>query len=325
DGTSTWTGSTLIAGAKIVGSVLSYSFAPQISEELLDPQRYAMIDMRIAKLFRRSYSLALWENTVRFERIGLTARIPLATFRNLILGREESETKYKEYKIFKRAVLTPSIAEINDVSDHEIELIEHKVGRTVGEIQFKISRKVSALEEEPHQDLVNTVVKFGVPHSEAKRLVRTFGAERILEAISYTRARQAKKGVPPLDNIPAYFRKSLTEDWGKGAGKAESAGAGQQQQKPLARSPKNEEDARAQYLAARIPHAQGYFGELSADDQSAMLSRYNDQCSVKELKVVAGKKPSKAAESNFFEWVAHETWGEPNAGEILNFVLSGKV
>lgn len=118
DGTSTWTGSTLIAGAKIVGSVLSYSFAPQISEELLDPQRYAMIDMRIAKLFRRSYSLALWENTVRFERIGLTARIPLATFRNLILGREESETKYKEYKIFKRAVLTPSIAEINDVSDH---------------------------------------------------------------------------------------------------------------------------------------------------------------------------------------------------------------
>ena len=325
DGTSTWTGSTLIAGAKIVGSVLSYSFAPQISEELLDPQRYAMIDMRIAKLFRRSYSLALWENTVRFERIGLTARIPLATFRNLILGREESETKYKEYKIFKRAVLTPSIAEINDVSDHEIELIEHKVGRTVGEIQFKISRKVSALEEEPHQYLVNTVVKFGVPHSEAKRLVRTFGAERILEAISYTRARQAKKGVPPLDNIPAYFRKSLTEDWGKGAGKAESAGAGQQQQKPLARSPKNEEDARAQYLAARIPHAQGYFGELSADDQSAMLSRYNDQCSVKELKVVAGKKPSKAAESNFFEWVAHETWGEPNAGEILNFVLSGKV
>ncbi len=84
DGTSTWTGSTLIAGAKIVGSVLSYSFAPQISEELLDPQRYALIDMRIAKMFRRSYSLALWENTVRFERIGLTARIPLATFRNLI-------------------------------------------------------------------------------------------------------------------------------------------------------------------------------------------------------------------------------------------------
>jgi hypothetical protein len=284
-----------------------------------------MIDMRIAKLFRRSYSLALWENTVRFERIGLTARIPLSTFRNLILGREESETKYKEYKIFKRAVLTPSIAEINDVSDHEIELIEHKVGRTVGEIQFKISRKVSALEEEPHQDLVHTVVKFGVPQTEAKRLVRTFGAERILEAISYTRVRQAKKGVPPLDNVPAYFRKSLTEDWGKGAGKAESGGAGDQQQTRLARNPKNEEDARAQYLAARIPQAQGYFGELSADEQSTILVRYNDQCSVKEWKVVAGKKPSKVAESNFFQWVAHETWGEPTAGEILNFVLSGKI
>ncbi|MDC6179746.1 RepB family plasmid replication initiator protein [Ralstonia solanacearum] len=325
DGTSTWTGSTLIAGAKISGSVLSYSFAPQISEELLDPQRYAMIDMRIAKLFRRSYSLALWENTVRFERIGLTARIPLATFRNLILGREESETKYKEYKIFKRAVLTPSIAEINDVSDHEIELIEHKVGRTVGEIQFKISRKVSALEEEPHQDLVNTVIKFGVPQTEAKRLVRTFGAERVLEAVSYTRARQAKKGMPPLDNVPAYFRKSLSEDWGKGSGKVDGVGVGQQQQTPQARSPKTEEDARAQYLAARIPQAQGYFGELSPDEQSTILSRYNDQCSVKEWKVVTGKKLSKAAETNFFKWIAHETWGEPTAGEILNFVLSGKV
>ncbi|MDB0543943.1 RepB family plasmid replication initiator protein [Ralstonia solanacearum] len=326
DGTATWTGSTLVAGVKIIGSVMNYSFAPQICDELLNPELYALIDMRVAKLFRRAYSLALWENTVRFERIGMTARMPLKTFRHLILGRDEGETKYAEYKALKRSVINPSIAEINKRSDHTIELIEHKVGRNVVEVQFKIERKPeNATTEEPNLELVMAVIKFGVPQTEAKRLVRTYGADRVQRAMNYTRARQKKKDAAPIGNAAAFFRRALAEDWGKGQAAAEPATEIRTEATGGRAAPKSEQEARERYLVQQTAQAQDYWAELSPDEQSGMLARYNDQCEVKNLKIVSGKKPSKAAETTFFRWIALETWGEPSVSDILDFVLTGKV
>jgi hypothetical protein len=322
DGTATWTGSTLVAGAKITGSQLSYSFAPQICEELLNPERYAMIDMRIAKLFRRAHSLALWENTVRYERVGVTARMPLPTFRNLILGREESETKYKEYKIFKRAVLIPCIAEINEVSDHTVELVEHKIGRSVSELQFKIARKESTEKEgDINAELVQTVVKYGVLLTEARKMVRTYGAARVKQAVAYTRARLTKKNAPALDNIAAYFRKAVTEDWGKGM---EGQAAAQQEQ-PASKTSgaRTAAEAREKYVEARLPQASSYFGELAPDEQTTLIGQYNDQCAANDLRLHAGKKPTKLAQSSFFRWLADATWGEPTSEELLTFILTG--
>lgn len=327
DGTATWTGSTLLAGAKITGPLLSYSFAPQICEELLNPERYAMIDMRIAKLFRRAHALALWENTVRYEKIGITARISLNVFRNLILGREEGETKYKEYKIFKRAVINPCIAEINAVSDHTLELIEHKVGRSVTDVQFKISRKkVSADADDEDMELVQSIVKFGVPLSEARKFIRSFGAPRVRSAVAYTKARTQKKNAPGVDNVAAYFRKAVTENWAKNSEPAP------QSEQPFSASAtrhaataKTPAEARDQFIAARIPQAQAYFAELDADDQSELIGKYNDQCDVANLRVIAGKKPTKAAQSSFYRWLADFTWGEPTSDDLLTFVLAGKV
>jgi len=77
DRSTVWKASGLLAGAELEQSVLKYSFSDQIRSELLNPEIYALIDMRIAREFRRSHSLALWENTVRYEGIGITAKIPL--------------------------------------------------------------------------------------------------------------------------------------------------------------------------------------------------------------------------------------------------------
>lgn len=323
DGTATWTGSTLLAGAKITGSQLSYSFAPQIREELLNPERYAMIDMRIARLFRRAHSLALWENTVRYERVGMTARIPLNVFRNLILGREEGETKYKEYKIFKRAVLNPCIAEICEVSDHNIELIEHKIGRSVSELQFKITRKESgAPEDDGLGELIQAMVKLGIPSSEARKLAKTHGVEPVREALAYLKARQTKKNAPPIDNVPAYFRKALAEAWGKGMPKQEDA----KEEKPQAQPPqaKSPAEAMEKLVAARLPQAQEYFLELSAEEQAQLIESYNGQCAAADLRLNAAKRPTKLAQTSFYRWLADQTWGQPSSDDVLNFILTGK-
>lgn len=324
DGTATWTGSTLLAGAKITGSQLSYSFAPQIREELLNPERYAMIDMRIAKLFRRAHSLALWENTVRYERVGITARIPLPVFRNLILGREESETKYKEYKIFKRAVLNPCIAEICDVSDHVLELIEHKVGRSVADLQFKITRKEQAVTEDDVAggELVQAMVKLGLPTSEARKLAKTHNHGSLRDALTYVRARLAKKNAAPVENVPAYFRKTLAEAWGRGMDAEEVTEESASTAVPKAKSAA---EAMEKYIAARLPVAQEYFAELSAEEQSTLIDQYNEQCVAIDLKLAANKRPSKLAQTSFYKWLSDHTWGVPTSEDILSFVLTGKV
>jgi len=359
DGTATWTGSTLLAGARITGSQLSYSFAPQIREELLNPERYAMIDMRIAKLFRRAHSLAIWENTVRYERAGITARIPLAVFRNLILGREESETKYKEYKIFKRAVLNPCIAEICNVSDHYLELIEHKVGRSVTELQFRITRKEDASSGEADGgeagdqanvgDLIPAIIGLGLPASEARKLATMHPHGALHEAIAHIRTRESATDAPAIDNVPAYLRKILGDMAGQGVGdggggrdgRTANAGKGRAggtrpatgatmgaTEEPAAPPPppaKSAKEAMERYIAARLPRAQAYFVSLADEEQMPLISRYNAQCATAELQLVTRKRPTKVAQTSFYQWLADQTWGIPTADDVLSFVLTGNV
>jgi hypothetical protein len=321
DGTKgAWIASGLIAGARIEGSHLHYSFSEEIRSELLDPEKYAMIDLRIAAQFRRSHSLALWENTVRYERVGQTARMPLGKFKDLILGQEEGSTKYKEYKIFKRAVLVPCIAEINELSEHLVELVEFKNGRTVVALQFKVKRKEGAGLElvDADPELLLAITKLGVPLSEARKLAGTFDATRIKSAVAYTKSRQGKKNAPGLDNVAAYFRRSLAGGWGDQADGAPVKLAGRASDAMTA------DDLRLKYLSAQLADAKRYFAELSDDDQSALIASYNESVTASNLKVKAGKALSKLVESSFFTWLTLQVWGEPSTDDLLAFVLRGK-
>ena len=57
-------------------------------------------------------------------------------------GKPETEKqKELEYRFFKRDVLKPAIAELNAISDLEIELQEFKQGRYTSDLQFLIKKK----------------------------------------------------------------------------------------------------------------------------------------------------------------------------------------
>ncbi|ETP61208.1 initiator RepB protein [Burkholderia dolosa PC543] len=325
DRSTVWKASGLLAGAELEQSVLKYSFSDQIRSELLNPEIYALIDMRIAREFRRSHSLALWENTVRYEGIGITAKIPLPKFRDLILGQDKASQSYKEYKLFKSKVLVPCIQEVNEVSDHTLELIEHKSGRSVEAVQFKVTRKQSAdtVEEGDvrNEALIDEVAKFGIPRSEARRLITQYGVQRIKAAIAYTVNRTTKKNAAPIDNVAAYFRKALTHGYtlaeGQGADAAVPA-------KESAQS--KQEQIRDKYLAAKVEEAGAYFRELEIDDQTKLIERYNETVAgSKDLTLSPKKKASKLAQTNFFRWLALDTWGEPTSDDLLEFLLKSSL
>ncbi|MCP3728160.1 replication initiation protein [Paraburkholderia sp. CNPSo 3272] len=322
DKRSIWKASGLLAGAELERSVLRYTFSEQIRGELLNPEIYAMIDMRITRQFRKAHSLALWENVVRYEAVGVTARFPLATLRDLILGQDTSAQSYKLYKQFKSRVLVPCIKEVNEISDHNFELIEHKVGRSVVALQFRVTRKP---ETDPSQELranetllIGEMSKFSIPVSEARRLLKQYGEDKIRTAVAYTAARVAQKNAAPLANVAAYFRKALSDGYELPGANAASPAA------DAGRARESQDQVKDRYIAAKINEARAYFNELEYDDQTALIKRYNETVGMDKLKVSTAKVPSKMASTNFFRWVVLDTWGQPTAGDLLEFLLSGQ-
>jgi hypothetical protein len=136
------------------------------------------------------------------------------------------------------------------------------------------------------------------------------------------RARLAKKNSPAIDNVPAYFRKTLAEAWGRGMTTEEAPEASEKSTEPKAKSAA---EAMERYIAARLPVAQEYFAELSAEEQSPLIDQYNDQCVAVDLKLVVNKRPSKLAQTSFYKWLADVTWGLPTSEDILSYVLTGRV
>lgn len=324
DSRSIWKASGLLSGAEIDGSRLRYNFSDQIRELLLNPVMYALIDMRITRQFKRGHSLTLWENVVRYEGVGRTGRIPVKTFRELFLGQDSNKSSYREYKIFKSRILIPAMREVNEVTDHTVELLEYKNGRSVAEVQFTITRKPEAkVEEEFDPVTLQSVTKLGVLPSEARRLITEYGQERVQQAVAYIKERMSKRNAPPVDNVGAYFRRTLAEGWGAPqaatAPKATVVNANGTPVSP-ALSPK---DLKERYIAHRIPLAKSYFNELAVEDQTALIEDYNANVSMKQLKISKSRKSSTIAEKSFFTWLGHATWGEPSDSDLLQFLLNG--
>ncbi|WP_321853420.1 replication initiation protein [Paraburkholderia tropica] len=315
-----WNASGLVAGAKLSGSILKYQFSENIREILMNPRIYASIDMRIAREFKRGHSLTLWENVVRYEGVGRTPRLGVDTLRDLLLGMDWKRGSYAQYKTFKSRVLLPALEEINRIADHEVELQEFKVGRTIAEVQFTINvKKKPELLQEDDLDLLSSVTKFDIPLTEARKLLAEHGAQKIQKALSYTEQRINKKSAQPIENVGSYFRKALIGGW-----QIEDA-RGTTASKVVAtetRQVQAEDQLLAKYQAYRALEAKAYFNELELDEQSSYVARYNEHQVAPALKIPgAAKKPKKTAESAFFNWLAEQVWGKPTDRDLLNFLL----
>jgi len=79
---------------------------------------------------------------------------------------------------------------------------------------------------------------------------------------------------------------------------------------------------KARYIAAKIAQASDYFRELELEDQTRLIERYNQTVELKNLTLLPSKKPTKMAEMNFFRWLVVQTWGEPSADDLLEFLLN---
>ena len=225
---SSWNVSGLLAHArlsKVRGQVwVEWSYAVNLKQELLEPTVFARLSLEIISQLRSHAGIALYEICSRYKDIGRTSRQAWGWWRPVLSGRPESEkTARLEYRIFKRDTLKPAIAEVNAVTDLDIELVEHKAGRFIDELQFLIHRKPQAqlpLRQPTAPVDLSLVVRaqaLGVDDGRAEELADAYGQEALRNGLDALQRRVANAYPEPLRD-PYRYLKALMPGPGTRAG-----------------------------------------------------------------------------------------------------------
>ncbi|WP_296659682.1 replication initiation protein [Paraburkholderia sp.] len=338
-----WGISTLIADAEILEDPatrrvwVEFSFAPKIKKKLLDPVQYARLSLQFQSQLRSSAGLALYEICVRYltNPSHLTMRETWEWWRPILSGTPDTEAgdeAKREYKYFKRDYLRPAIAEVNAVTNIFVELIEHREGRRVAEIQFRVTERkqpMLALDEHPNvfdSTLVDRMVKIGIPLKEAQSLYADSEENRIRAALQLTEQRMRSTSLPPVRSAAALFKDALKKGYAPPLDTAISGPAGAGKGAVL-----SADDPKArlldEYTAYRRKEARALYDEQGETERElARESFENDELPGLGTHLRDDWRrrglESKLGETAFFDWLARKTWGEPTDGDLLAFTLS---
>ncbi|WP_322055236.1 replication initiation protein [Paraburkholderia bannensis] len=339
-----WGISTLIADAEILEDPttrrvwVEFSFAPKIKKKLLDPVQYARLSLQFQSQLRSSAGLALYEICVRYltNPSHLTMRETWEWWRPILSGTPDTEAgdeAKREYKYFKRDYLRPAIAEVNAVTNIFVELIEHREGRRVAEIQFRVTERkqpMLALDEHPNvfdSTLVDRMVKIGIPLKEAQSLYADSEENRIRAALQLTEQRMRSTSLPPVRSAAALFKDALKKGYAPPV--EDAAGAASSARAIAGAVAADDPKARLmdEYAAYRRKEARALYEEQGdLEREIARTSFENDElpglgAHLRDDWRRRGLE-SKLGETAFFDWLARKTWGEPTDGDLLAFTLS---
>lgn len=136
DGGEVWQAMTLLSSAKLSGGECRYSYAKDLAVKFYKPEIFAIINLSVQKQFKSNYALTLYENCVRFIRVGSTGWWDLVTFRKIMGATSDT---YDEFKRLSSFVIKKAMDEINSVSDIKLDVEYKKVDRKVVSLRFLIS------------------------------------------------------------------------------------------------------------------------------------------------------------------------------------------
>lgn len=214
---SSWNVSGLLAHAKLYkerGQVwVEWSYAVNLKQELLEPTVFARLKLEILSQLRTHAGIALYEICTRYKDVGRTARQHWRWWRPVLSGQPETEKTAKlEYRIFKRDTIKPAIAEVCAITDLEVELLEHKEGRFISEIQFAIRPKRQAplsLQQPPEPvdlSLVSFAGELGIGDEKVEELIQEYGADAVKSGLELLAKRIATGFPAPLRDNYRYLR-----------------------------------------------------------------------------------------------------------------------
>ena len=82
--------------------------------------------------------LALYENCLRYRRVGTTGWIPLDNLKRL-LGIGETDAYYQDFRKFNDKVIKPAARQVNETSDLVLEVEYQRDRRKINAVRFQVS------------------------------------------------------------------------------------------------------------------------------------------------------------------------------------------
>lgn len=195
---------------------VSWSYPPTIMAALREPARWARIDLDVLAQLGTYTAVALYEICARYRDnpSGVTSRKPVQWWVNA-LSQAPAGSERREWRKFKSERVKEAIEEINQNTDLDVELIEHKQGRAVQEVQFAVRRKhtlphatgQAAAPVDAH--LVLRAESLGIREMKLEGLLREFGADAVRVQLEVLERRHATAHLRHLDHPYAYLRSLL--------------------------------------------------------------------------------------------------------------------
>ncbi len=228
-----WGATTLLAQAVIKSGYCIYAYSPDLCEKLYRPEIYALLNLSIQRKFSSGYALALYENCLRYRRVGTTGWIPLDNLKRL-LGIGETDAYYQDFRKFNDKVIKPAARQVNETSDLFLEVEYQRDRRKIKAVRFQVNDNpqmllfaqrqaaLAASAEEEAADpasgdtaerawrLRGKLVAFGLNAGQI-RMVLASHAPAYLEDNIAVVERDLAAG--KVHNLPAYLLAALREDY----------------------------------------------------------------------------------------------------------------
>ena len=338
-GRQKWTSTQLIGQVEIdepgrgQACTISWSFPEAIREKLIRPTQYTRILLEISSQMRSYAAAVLYELGARYLTSPgrLTMREDVVWWASVLTGR--SDIKVVDYRTLHRDTIKKALAELDTLSDEfRLELVEHKRGRKVEELQFRVLLKpqpdLDGLRESARNifdlQLVERIVAIGIKRGEAQDLYAVTDEGVLRGSIEHVEQRIKNPVLPPLKSPPAYLKDALKKSY---AALPSQPGSVNEQPR-IASVQEKLERLREEWKHVKAMEARSLFEEMIESQRQELVDRFEKE-RVADLATPIAKAwrrdgvKSKIASSSFFRWVAGVTSdAEVTDKELLEFAMA---
>ncbi|KLN56059.1 replication initiation protein [Variovorax paradoxus] len=320
--------------------MVTWRYPDEIKERLVKPHQYTRVLLEMSSQMRSYSAAVLYEIGARYLTSPgrLSMREDVVWWAAVLTGR--SDIKEVDYRFLKRDVISKALAEIDALcEDFGLELIEHKRGRKIEEIQFRVVPKVqqrlgdiSASNRNVFDlELVGRLIALGLKQDEAQDLYATTDEGQIRATLDHVDQRLRNASMPVLKSPAAYFKDALKKGYAgvTAMEQAPSSGAAPALAPPAAVLSEADRLRRIRELWEndRMGQARAVFAEMPQPMQAEVRTRFEaerlDQVAAPIARAWRRDGPaSRVAATTFFRWLAEDTWPEePSDRVLLDFAL----
>lgn len=192
---------------------VTWWYPPTIEQQVIDPNRWAVIELDVLAMLTTYTAVALYEIVARYRDAPgqLTPKRPADFWVPILRGN--STSKDREWRKFKAEFVAPAIEQINDVSDLEVGVIEHKYGgRKVIDVQFSVAKKqrvARSVEGAVDVGLFMAGAAHGLREPDLDALVKQHGEDRVKRAIQQLELRAANRTLDPVGKPLSWLKRVL--------------------------------------------------------------------------------------------------------------------